>query len=365
MKTIICISLLTVFSLNAVASDKNAVDVSHIRLEKRDSLVHLSFDVAAGRHSAKEFKLITPTIKGKHESKDFESVGIISRRIQLLSLRDERKNEIPQAYAHCNGSTFSYVDSIPYEEWMNGGKLVLNFADRACCKLETAYVEVKMNPVVLLEKVSQGGSPQRESVKKVNIVADHRAVYFAQGKARLDNRLYNNHDFINEISNILSQILSNVNNQLVSIEINGYASPEGGYQSNMQLSCDRAHTVKNHLMKNIPGLPDSLFLLNCMGENWDDLQNRILASDMPYRNEVLAIFSNTAMDDGGAARKNALRKLKNGIPYQYLLNHFYPELRNARNITITYVSTEEEDPVIPDNDSEKRKNVKQIVKYVN
>ena len=225
MKTIICISLLTALSLNVVASDKNAVDVSHIRLEKRDSLVHLSFDVAAGRHSTKEFKLITPTIKGKHESKDFESVGIISRRIQLLSLRDKRKNEISQAYAHCNGSTFSYIDSIPYEEWMNGGKLVLNFADNACCKLETTYAEVKMNPVVLVEEANQG-IPQKQSVEKVNVVADHRAVYFAQGKAGLDNRLYNNHDFINEISGKLSQILSDANNQLVSIEINGYASPE-------------------------------------------------------------------------------------------------------------------------------------------
>ena len=133
----------------------------------------------------------------------------------------------------------------------------------------------------------------------------------------------------------------------------------------MQLSCDRAHTVKNHLMKNHPELPDSLFLLNCMGENWDDLQNRILASDMPYRNEVLAVFSNTAMDDGGVARKNALRKLKNGIPYQYMLHYFYPELRNVRNITITYVSTKEEEPLIPDKNFEKRKNVKQFVNSVN
>ena len=358
-------SLLTVLSLNAAAKDKSAVDVSHIRLEKRDSLVHLSFDVVAGRHSTKEFKLITPTIKGRHESKDFTPVGIVSRRIQLLALRDEQRNEIPQAYAHYNGSSFSYVDSIPYEDWMNGGKLVLNFADNACCKLESAYAEVKMNPVVLLGEAKQESIPQKQSVKKVNVVTDNRAVYFAQGKAELNNRLYNNHDFINEISGKLTQILSDANNQLVSIEINGYASPEGGYQSNMQLSCDRAHAVKDHLMKNIPELSDSLFLLNCMGENWDDLQNRILASDMPYRNEVLAIFANTTMDDGGVARKNALRKLKNGIPYQYLLHYFYPDLRNARNITITYISTEEEDPVIPDNDSEKRKNVKQIVKSVN
>ena len=364
MKTIVYISLLMFFSLNIAAMDKYAVDVSNIRLEKKEHLIHLSFDVAAGRHSTKEFKLITPTIKGRHESKDFASIGITSRRAQLLSMRNEQRNETPQAYAHCNGSSFVYADSIPYEDWMNGGKLVLNFADNACCSIETSYAEVKINPVVLLEETMQD-NPQRQNIPKISIVANHRAVYFAQGKAELDDRWPDNRELISGISDTLTRILSDTKNQLLCIEINGYASPEGIYQNNKQLSCDRAHNIKNHLLKNIPGLTDDLFLLNCMGENWDDLQNRILASDMPYKSEVLDIFANTAMDDEGKARKNALRKLKNGIPYQYMLHYFYPDLRNARNITITYVSTEEEDVVIPDDDFEKRKNVKQFVKSVN
>ena len=342
MKTIVCLSLLTSLSLNITAKDKNSVNISNIRLEKKGTLVHLSLDIAVGRHSAREYKIITPEIKGIKGSKDFAPIGIASRRAQLLTLRNEHRNKNRQSFIHCNGSSFTYTDSILYENWMNGGKLLLNYTDSTCCRTEVVYAKVKVNPVKLVTT--------KNTIMTWN-TTNNEAVYFAQGKAELDHRSSENHKILDKIHDALREIISDAEKQLVSIEIAGYASPEGLYQRNMQLSCDRANIVKEHLLEKNPELDDSLFQLNCKGENWDFLHNKILTSGMPYKQEVLQILENTGVDDGGVTRKKALHKLKNGMPYKYMLDWFYPDLRNARDITITYISTEEIDIVYPEKDT--------------
>ena len=343
-------TIITILSLNATAEDKNSIDISHIRLKKNGDLVSLSFDVTVGHNSTKEYKLITPTIKKESESKDFASIGIESRRAKIISLRNKDRNKNVNMYSFNRGQTFIYADTILYEDWMSGGKLVLNFVDSACCKIITLYTELKMSNIEFSKDVKAEIHHPKIVAKICNTVDNGKAVYFAQGKADLDYRSSDNYKFLNQISDTISNIVSNTKNQLANIEITGFASPEGVYQSNMQLSCKRANAVKNHLMKNIPELSDSLFTLNCLGENWDDLLRMVQLSNMQYKDEVLEIFENTTMDDRGIARKNALKQLKNGIPYKYMLDNFYPELRNAKNVAITYTSIEDEKMIFYDDE---------------
>ena len=342
MKTIIIISFLAIFSLNITAMDKSSINISNISIEKREQLVYLSFDVAVGKYSTKEYKMITPAIKTESVSKKFVPVSIESRRAHLISMRNARRNKPPQLKIYRNGDFFTYTDSISYEDWMNGGKLILNYADSICGGIDHSYAETKINPVVFVEEKTTEPESPKSVIRICNSDDDDKVVYFAKGKAGLmDFKPLGNYEFLNEIHDRLTHIISDKRNQLLCIEITGYASPEGRYMENMQLSYDRAQTVKEYLMEYIPELDESLFLLNSMGENWKALQNRIQASDMMYKDEVLEIFANTTLDDEGTARKTALRQLRNGVPYRYMLDHFYPELRNVRKIIITYVSTED------------------------
>ena len=361
MKTIIIMSFLTTFSLNITAMDKNSIGISNVRLEKKEQLVHLSFDVAVGKYSAKEYKTMTPSIVGKSISKEFVPVSIESRRAQLISMRNARRNKSPQANIYRNGDFFTYTDSISYEDWMNGGKLILNYADSTCCSIEHSYAETKINPVVFVEETATEPESPKSVIRICNSDDDGKVVSFANGKAGLlDFKPLENYEFLNEIHDRLTDIISDERNQLLCIEISGYASPEGDYHKNIQLSYERAQTVKDYLMEYIPELDENLFLLNSMGENWKALQNRIQASDMMYKDGVLEIFANTTLDDEGAARKTALRQFKNGIPYQYMLRHFYPELRSVRKIIITYVSNEEADKFPSDEKLTKDKKCKAV-----
>ena len=142
MKTMACLSLLTLHPQKVAASDKGSVNISDIRLEKEDDLVRLSFDIIIGNHSTSEYKIITPEIKGETGSKDFAPIGIANSHAQLLSLRNKQRNENKQPFIHSNGTSFTYTDSIFYEDWMDGGKLVLNYTDSTCCRIETVNAKV-------------------------------------------------------------------------------------------------------------------------------------------------------------------------------------------------------------------------------
>ena len=70
-----------------------------------------------------------------------------------------------------------------------------------------------------------------------------------------------------------------------------------------------------------------------LGENWDDLRDLIEQSGMPYRQEVLDIIDNyTVAED----RKEKLKNLHVGIPYRYINEQFFPQLRCAHYIQIFY-----------------------------
>ena len=340
MKTVIIMSIIATLSLNTIAQNKNLIDISHIQLGKNDSFVYLSFDVTVGRNSTKEYKLITPTIVGESESRDFASIGIESRRAKLISSRNPNKNKNIHTYTYNNGESFIYADTMMYEDWMNGGKLVLNYIDNACSQIADSYTEVKIKEISL--PVDAKPATPKIATKTWHIINISSVACFEQGKADLEYKP-DNYSFLSEVSDTISRIVFDDESQLTNIEITGNASPEGVLSSNVQLSCKRANAVKTHLMENIPELRDSMFTLNCGGENWDGLQNMILASDMPYRDEVLEILTNTTLDDDGTARKNALRKLRSGILYKYMLNYMYPELRNVNKVTITYFSIKRED----------------------
>ena len=123
-----------------------------------------------------------------------------------------------------------------------------------------------------------------------------------------------------------------VNAGRLTIEITGYASPDGKGLFNQQLSADRAMALKVYLKNALPMLPDSLFRLHAAGEDWEGVHQWVAdRPDMQYRDEVLRIIDRVPADKG---RKKQLMDLKWGHPYIYLSQHCFPTLRNACCVVI-------------------------------
>lgn len=159
-------------------------------------------------------------------------------------------------------------------------------------------------------------------------------VYFRQGYSRLQPAFRGNGIRLDEFMRRVSEMNADSTARLNSIDIVAYASPEGPYTLNKKLARKRAENISAYLRDNMPFLSGSLFNVQPKGIDWNGLAAMVEASDMRYRSEVLNILRNvpeTTYRNGRLvdSRLKRLMDLRGGRPYNYMLTHFFPELRAA------------------------------------
>lgn len=159
-------------------------------------------------------------------------------------------------------------------------------------------------------------------------------VYFRQGYSRLQPAFRGNGIRLDEFMRRVSEMHADSTVRLNSIDIVAYASPEGSYTLNRKLARKRAENISAYLRGNMPFLSGSLFNVQPKGIDWNGLAAMVEASDMRYRSEVLNILRNvpeTTYRNGKLvdSRLKRLMDLRGGRPYNYMLEHFFPELRSA------------------------------------
>ena len=118
------------------------------------------------------------------------------------------------------------------------------------------------------------------------------------------------------------------------------ASPEGNIRLNQQLSDQRCTVLQSYIQERL-SLPDSAFVSLSLGESWEELSSLVRDSDMPFREEALSILRDTPIwvTRNGAvvdSRKRQLMNLRGGRVWRYMLEHFFPELRNSVS-TVLYL----------------------------
>lgn len=125
--------------------------------------------------------------------------------------------------------------------------------------------------------------------------------------------------------------------RLESVVIRSWASPEGVNRLNEVLSERRADSLKAYLVRHA-GIPDSLICIHGEGIAWDMLRQMVAASDILYKEEVLHILDHTPVwvfDKAGRVvdgRKKQLMDLRGGMPYTYMLENFFPDLRSSLSV---------------------------------
>lgn len=159
-------------------------------------------------------------------------------------------------------------------------------------------------------------------------------VYFRQGYSSLQPAFRDNGIRLDEFMRRVSEMHGDSTARLNSIDIVAYASPEGPYTLNRKLARKRAESISAYLRGNMPFLSGSLFNVQPKGIDWNGLAAMVEASDMRYRSEVLNILRNvpeTTYRNGKLvdSRLKRLMDLRGGRPYNYMLTHFFPELRAA------------------------------------
>jgi len=255
-----------------------------------------------------------------------------------------------------------YKALVPYQSWMNTVSLSLGETVVGCCSEDTKpartlaadkllYYEIvpayNSEPLEYrlteLEKYSLENPflhPVEDYPNRYDILFNERdkgtsVVQFKVGSHMIDMNIPGNKELLNAVGKAFRLILDDPNASLKQIVIAGYASPEGSLAFNTALAQKRAESFKNYLQHNLD-MPqdDKLFELYNGREDWDGLRRLVAASDMEYRQEVLDIIDSYTIEQ--EERKTKLKQLAGGKPYAYMLESFYPSLRNAGYLQVYY-----------------------------
>ena len=137
---------------------------------------------------------------------------------------------------------------------------------------------------------------------------------------------------------------------ITRITLHGYASPESPYSNNTRLAKGRTEALKNYLIRNYnfdsnvfnnlytPEDWDNLlgFLTNTKtrkvkGDFWYDNKEFMETPEVPdyvleHRDELLRIIGRSMDPD---AKEELMKKVGDGEPYRWLLEHVYPGLRHT------------------------------------
>lgn len=184
-----------------------------------------------------------------------------------------------------------------------------------------------------------GKNNETESVK----------VYFRMGQHQYDPAFGNNRQAMDAFMDLLSEAYSG--NNVESIEVRAYTSPDGSSKGNQRLSELRCDAIADYVSTTI-GIKPSIISKIPEGIAWDGLRELVAQTpDVPSRNAVLDILDNTPVwvfDRKGKlidGRKRQLMSLDKGVPYRWMLDNLFPQLRNGVVISIIYSDSS----ALPDN----------------
>ena len=119
------------------------------------------------------------------------------------------------------------------------------------------------------------------------------------------------------------------------LSLRGKASPDGTAAANVRLTRKRVEAVLSYLRQWVE-IPDELVEVQANGFDWEGLQLRVEDDpECPARQEVLEVLSDTPewmYDAQGRivdGRRKRLMDLRGGVPYGYLAEKVFPDLRNV------------------------------------
>lgn len=224
---------------------------------------------------------------------------------------------------HADEYAVLYEGEIPFERWMAGGRVVVYRDVEGCGKrwslppLTAAQIAAPVRPQ--LSFLIPDRAPKRRSEQITAVV------HFPQGRYVLLRGFADNGRQLARIDSLTARLAGSDSLRVDSIYLKGYASPEDTYAFNTRLSANRARSIRDYLQKKFD-LYRADFTLASVPEDWDSLRRWVVHSDLPTRDDVLAVIDTIADPD---ARDAVIRRIDGGRTYLKLLHEVYPQLRRV------------------------------------
>lgn len=170
---------------------------------------------------------------------------------------------------------------------------------------------------------------------------DSVAIHFRQSKVELDSTYMGNREVLEKIGRRIEACCNPDSTwTLLSVTVEGGASPEGRVAFNEWLSRRRAESIFKRISASF-SIPDSITSFMILGRDWQGLL-RLAAEDekLPHRADVITLL-NEIIEASSSGEKEStgnlerLKRLHGGVPYLYMYNKIFPALR-ASKLTLTF-----------------------------
>lgn len=358
MRRVLYISMLALLSAFS-AMAQPTLKVTEQNVERHGQNVTVTFKVSADKNAVKhgEKILVTPVLVPATSVKADEiAIGEFyvagHQQQKIIRQKSKLRKDFGEVVFIDNGETYTFVEKIPYDTSLNprAYELKLSALKVGCCSVEEClseqYVfEVGPAMVPVIQEAASNMSQVREMksrypfLRMVGTDADGRrgvSVRFPVAKIDLDPEYSSNAKSLKDIVDAISFVLDDEWAELQTIDIAGYASPEGNARQNQTLSVGRAEALKAFIMGKF-GFSEDRFNVTAGGEDWTGLRELVVSSDMPYKDHVLDIIDNVPQE----LRQAKLKALAGGRPYQGMLDVLYPQLRDACYISVWFSEKED------------------------
>lgn len=357
MRRFVFISMVACLSaFSAIA--QSPLTISEQSVERHGQDVVVTFKVTAAEDAVRsgEKVVVSPMLMPADQSSKLalEAFCVAGTQQQKVMRQKARlaKTEKPMAMIAA-GETYTFMTVVDYNDFPSRQYCLSIDAQKiGCCSVkpcmsETYAFEVgpAMEPVVkeVVPYVAQAREmkPKFPFLRMVGTDAGEErgvSVRFPVAKTELDPDFLSNVKALKDIEDAIRLVMGDDWAELHTIDIAGYASPEGNTKQNQQLSAGRAEALKGYIADKF-GFSDDRFNVTAGGEDWSGLRALVEDSDMPYRDEVLDIIDNVPQEQ----RQAKLKALAGGRPYRSMLDVMYPQLRDACYIRVWF--SEKEDVV--------------------
>ena len=316
-------------------------DMQYLRLRSTESITYTPVIVTNNN----EYELPRLIIKGGSRYKADRREAMLTNR-PVVTMRDQGGDRNYPVYAiekFNKRQTVPYMVSVPYREWMSNATVNLREETLGCCNqpgrtttrtnifdeftVESYDIQPKFNYI----------QPEQEDEKNRSEIGK-AYLDFPQGSSAINPSFRNNQNELDKINQMINTLMEDPDVRVTTIEMRGYASPESSASYNLELSSQRARSMREYFVrKNI--IDPGAILIGIGGEDWEGLRQLLVNYSVAYKDEIFNII-NTVQDLD--VREQRIRNLGNGEPYRQIYRDLYPQLRRvdcrinftARNFTV-------------------------------
>lgn len=339
--------LATTLSIQMQAYDKKAstaakasadIEVLNKEIKKKGNEVNVQMDLKLDKVKLESNKglIYTPMIVNGEDTLKLPAVEVMGRKRYIYYQRNHRSATqhpliVEQRQAN-KPQTLHYAYTAPYSEWMKNSQFVIGHD--ACGCNQTLLADGLLAPAG--EALS---TPSKLYHAYVEPKAEAQKVRRENGSARLNFRV-NKWDIVadlgknaNELENIrktIELVKDDPDVTITSIQLHGYASPDGKYANNEKLAHNRTQALGNYLLSIYP-IDKKLFQVSSTAEDWEGTMKYVEEHDIPQKNIALGIINGNMKPD---EKEKALAK-KAPEAHRYLIQNVWPSLRRT-DYTIEY-----------------------------